>query len=376
MLSRAHKDTRAEFNLTLNGYRGLCAMFVFAFHLGSAGVIGWPGGTPLQDAAYHLWASLSFGVDMFFMISGFVILGSLLRHENVERFIVDRVIRIFTAWIPALLAVTAICVVLRMRVFAEVSFTEGLWIFIANFLLLPPLAPVPLIHIGSWSLTYEWVFYLTAAAGALAYRRAPGSMWATAAWVVPATLFICMYPRAMFFVTGVLVFKYRDSLAAYSRWLKWPVVSLLVFLIAWRSIGTGDHEHATDTLTAFLADGRWLPAALAFLASLHLFACVCLNSSKQVAFLNGRTFQFLGTISYSLYLWHVLVMSVTKRLAVTFVTPEYGKAAAFVVFTGLSLAISIPLAWLSWKSFEVMLARRVRQSLRPRPVVASVVSVP
>lgn len=375
MLTPANRDTRADFNITLNGYRGLCALFVFVFHLGSAGVIEWPGGTPLANATYHLWASLSFGVDMFFMISGFVILGSLLRHENVERFIVDRVIRIFTAWIPALLAVTAICVVLRMKVFADVGFGEGLWIFIANFFLLPPLAPVPLIHIGSWSLTYEWVFYLTAAAGALAYRRAPGSVWATAVWAVPAALFICMYPRAMFFVTGVLVFKYRDWFAARAGWFKWPIASLLVFLIAWRSIGTNDHEHATDTLTAFFADGRWLPAAIAFVASLHMFASVCLNSSKQVAFLNGRTFQFLGAISYSLYLWHVLVMAVTKRLAIGYVTPVYGEATAFVVFSVLSLAIAIPLAWLSWKVFEVMVARRMRQALQPRPLVANAVSV-
>jgi len=370
------KDTRAEFNVTLNGYRGLCAMFVFVFHLGSAGVIAWPGGSLLADAGYNLWASLSYGVDMFFMISGFVILGSLLRHDRVGLFIQDRIVRIFTAWIPALLAVTAMCVALRLKVFADVSFIEGFWIFLANFFLLPPLAPVPLIHIGSWSLTYEWVFYLTAAAGALAHRRAPGALWATAVWAVPAALFICMYPRAMFFVTGVLVFKYRDRLVPYTRWLKFPLVSLLVFLIAWRCIGIDDDAHATDTLTAFFADERWLFALIAFLASLHMFACVCLNSSRQVAFLNGRTFQFLGRISYSFYLWHVLVMSAAKRLAITYFTPMYGETISFVSFALLSLGVAIPISWLSWRVFEVMLARRLRQALHRPPVVARAVSVP
>src|SRR5690606_32040620 len=103
----------------------------------------------------------------------------------------------------------------------------------------------------------------------LAYRRWPGTVWATAVWAVPAALFICMYPRAMFFVTGVLAFTYRDWLASRARWFKWPIVSLLVFLIAWRAIGTSDAEHVTDTLTAFVVDGRWLPAAIAFIASLH-----------------------------------------------------------------------------------------------------------
>ena len=33
MQGRMHKDTRAEFNVTLNGYRGLCAMLVFVRQL-------------------------------------------------------------------------------------------------------------------------------------------------------------------------------------------------------------------------------------------------------------------------------------------------------------------------------------------------------
>jgi peptidoglycan/LPS O-acetylase OafA/YrhL len=373
------KDTRTDFNITLNGYRGLCAMFVFVFHLGSAGVTSWPtghvaGASLVADASYHLWASLSYGVDMFFMISGFVILGSLLRHEQVGDFLQDRAIRIFSAWIPAIVAVGIVCAAFRMKVFADATLIEGAWIFTANFFLLPPLLPLPLLHIGSWSLTYEWVFYLTAAAGALAYRRAPGSVWATACWVVPATLFICMFPRALYFVTGVLVFKYRDWFATQTRWLKWPIVSLVVFLVCWRGTGTGQ-EHLGATLIDLLGDGRWVLALVAFLASLHLFATVCLNSSSQVAFLNGTVFQFLGKISYSLYLWHVLVMSVTKRIAIAELTPRFGVTISFMLFTVSSLAAAIVLSWLSWRVFEVSVARKVRAALHRRPVPAPVVSV-
>ena len=207
------RDKRTDFNLSLNGYRGLCAMCVFVFHLGSAGVVQWPGGTPMQDAAYHFWASLSYGVDMFFMISGFVILGSLLRHESVSGFLRDRAVRIFTAWVPALIAVTVVCIAFRMKVFADATPLEAGYIFIANLFLLPPLAPLPMIHFGSWSLTYEWVFYLTAASGAFAYRRWPNSPWSNAAWAVPAALFVSMFPRALYFVTGVLVLQYRDWFA-------------------------------------------------------------------------------------------------------------------------------------------------------------------
>jgi peptidoglycan/LPS O-acetylase OafA/YrhL len=359
------RDKRTDFNISLNGYRGLCAMFVFVFHLGSAGVVQRPGGTPMQDAASQLWVSLSYGVDMFFMISGFVILGSLLRHDSVSGFLQDRATRIFTAWVPALVAVTAVCIVFRMEAFANATAIEATWIFLANLFLLPPLAPLPMVHFGSWSLTYEWVFYLTAAAGAIAYRRAPGTYWATAIWAVPATLFVCLFPRSLYFVTGVLVFHYRDWFAQHQRWLKFPIVSLLVFLIAWRATGVGK-AHLNVTMIDYLLDGRWVLVLIAFIASIHMFATVCTNASRQFAFLNGRTFQFLGNISYSFYLWHGLVMAVTKRIVLAYVTPELGVAVGFIVFLVSSLAIAIPVSWLSWKLFEVRLAQTIRQALKAR----------
>jgi peptidoglycan/LPS O-acetylase OafA/YrhL len=371
---RAAKDKRTDFNFALNGYRGLCAMVVFVFHLGSAGVIERPRDTLTQEAAYQLWSSLSYGVDMFFMISGFVILGSLLRHERVGGFLQDRAIRIFSAWIPALIAVTAVCIVFQMKVFADATPYEAAWIFIANLFLLPPLAPLPLIHFGSWSLTYEWVFYLTAAAGAFASRRWPNSLWSTAVWAVPAALFVCLFPRSLYFVTGVLVFRYREWFAQRARWLKFPLASLIVFLVAWRATGVGK-AHLNDTLIDYLLDGRWIFAAIAFIASIHMFAAVCLNTSRQFGFLNGKLFQFLGNISYSFYLWHALVMSFTKRIVNAFVTPELGVTLGFIVFILSSLAIAIPVSWASWQLFEVRVAHRARQAIKRRTVVGDPVRV-
>src|SRR5262245_32273432 len=236
---------REDFNQTLNGYRGLCALAVYLFHIGSAGVKPWPAGTPVKDGVYFLWSSMAYGVDMFFMISGFVILGSLLRHASVGGFLQDRFIRIFSAWVPALIAVTVVCVTLRMKMFADVTLLEGAGIFAANLVLLPPLIPVPLVHYGSWSLTYEWVFYLTAALGTVLYRRGEGRSVAMTLWAIAAALFICLYPRAVYFLTGVLVFHYRDWFARHRRLLGFPVVSLLVFLLAWRSTDISRAELST-----------------------------------------------------------------------------------------------------------------------------------
>ncbi len=357
-------NRKRDFNLPLNGYRGFCALFVFVFHLGSAGVVPLPAGTWLADELARLWASLAYGVEMFFMISGFVILGSLLRHPTLKGFLQDRFIRIYSAWVPALLAVTAVCVILKMKMFTDATLLESLGIFAGNLALLPPLLPLPLVHQGSWSLSYEWVFYLSAVVGAWLLRRKARNSWAVAAWALFSGLFVCMYPRSLFFLTGVTVFCWQSWFARRERWLKAPLISLLVFLIAWNLTGTGN-AHSGGTLFEWLGNGCWAAALLAFLASLHLFAGITLNASTQFAFLGSRAFQFLGTISYSFYLWHALVMSATKRVANAYVAPRFGIAAAFLVFLLSSLAIGLLVSWASWALFEVRLAKLLRKVLFP-----------
>src|SRR6202051_2687835 len=270
-------NDKHDFNAALNGYRGFCALLFFVFHLGSAGVVSLPGGTLLKDAAAYLWVSLAYGVEMFFMISGFVILGSLLRHATLKGFLQDRFIRIYSAWVPALLAVTAVCIVLKMKMFTDVSFLQGLGIFTGNLFLLPPLVPLPLVHQGSWSLSYEWVFYLSAVAGARLLRRRAPQAWAVGAWAVFSGLFVFLYPRSLFFLTGVTVFGCQTWFRRRARWLKFPLLSLLLFLVAWR-LTEPDKAELGGTLFAWLRSGHWAAAVVAFLASLHMFAIITLNT--------------------------------------------------------------------------------------------------
>lgn len=357
---------RDDFNVALNGYRGVCALLVYLYHLGSARVVPWPSGTPLNEAAAYMWSSLRFGVEMFFMISGFVILGSLLRHATVGGFIRDRIVRIHSAWVPALSAVTVIGVAFAIKPFVAITPLETVGLFIANFFLLPPLVQLPMIHPVSWSLSYEWVFYIAAAIGVLLYRAAPQRKWDKVLWLALAALFVCAFPRALFFVTGVIVFRHRDWFAQHRRWLGWPVLSFVVFLIAWRYTDV-DKANFGYTLLDMAFDGRWIGAAVAFVAALHMFASVTLDASRQVAFLRGRTFQFLGLISYSFYLWHSLVMGVVKRYVIPNVIPEYGATVGFIVFALATLVIAIPVSWASQQLFEVRLAKVMKRALARHP---------
>ena len=371
--STEQREARPDFNIALNGYRGLCAGLVFIYHLGAAGVMPLPHGDSIKDGLAYLWSSLAYGVEMFFMISGFVILGSLLRHATVAGFLKDRFIRIFSAWVPALIAVTLVCSALNLKMLSNMSFLERFGIFIANLMLLPPLLPLPLIHFGSWSLSYEWVFYFTAAMGAILLRRKPTRAWAIALWAILGALFVCLFPRALFFLSGVIVFVRQHWILKQQRWLRFPVISLLIFLVAWKST-EANQSQLSDTLFDWLRDGRWIAACIAFAASLHMFACVCLNPNGQFAFLKSQFFQFLGTISYSFYLWHALVMAGVKRVINTYVVPIYGYEVGFAAFAAICMAIAVPLSWVSWRVFEVGLAKFARRKIAPKPLLGAAVS--
>ncbi|MFL6578953.1 MAG: acyltransferase family protein [Povalibacter sp.] len=363
---------RRDFNIALNGYRGLCAMLVFTFHLGSAGIIAWPSGSLAEDAVGYVWKSLTYGVEMFFMISGFVILGSLLRHASTGSFLKDRFVRIFSAWVPALCAVTLVGFVLQTPPFTNLSVSGASALFVGNLFLLPPIVRFPMIHQVSWSLSYEWMFYFASAIALLLYRRNRPHQALFVAWLAIASIFIVLFPRALFFVTGVIVFTYRDWFAARSRWLKFPALSFLVFLVAWRATGAM-MAHLNDTVIDFLIDGRWIAMLIAFIASIHLFASVTLNASRQTYFLCGSLFQFLGRISYSFYLWHAPIMSLIKRFGVPQVTEHFGAGAGLVAFAVGTLMLAIPVSWLSWWLFEVRVAALMRRAFTSQAEVGGTV---
>ncbi|HET8936708.1 MAG TPA: acyltransferase [Polyangiales bacterium] len=350
--------SQSSFNRALNGYRGFCALLVFVFHAGNAGVISTAELGVIPD---FVWTSLRYGVEMFFMISGYVILGSLLRHASIGQFLSDRFIRIYSAWLPALVSVSLVCALFNAKMFQGMIAPERFRLFLANLLLLPPFVPLPLVHRGSWSLSYEWVFYFTAAVGAALQRQRAGEgRWVTGIYLLLAATFVFLFPRSTFFLTGVVVFMNAEWFERRRQWLQMPLLSMFVFLIAWR-FTTVDEAELTITYWDFLGDYRWLAAIVAFVASLHMFACVVYRSSRQFSFLDSRVFQFLGRISYSFYLWHTLVMSVIKRLVTPFVVPHVGVGIGFSVFVLASGAVSLAISWLSWTLFEVRMAQAAQR---------------
>jgi len=365
-----------NYNIPLNGYRGLCALAVFLFHISNAGLL-----PPSEIGALgYACSALRYGVEMFFMISGFVIAGSMLRQPSVWAFLRDRFIRIYAAWAPAVAALTLALWALRFTVFENATPARALAIFLLNFYLVPPFVPKslqmldgaqPYVNPSSWSLTYECVFYLAAAAAlALRHRRDRAGQLLRLCTSALAIAFVIAFPRALFFLPGLVVFRYKAWFERHKGLLRLPWLSLLMFLLAWRMTGA-DKAELTDTMLDWLLDGRLPFALIALLAAIHMFASITLRATAQLAFLETRPFQFLGTVSYSFYLWHAPLVSLVKRLVSALIVSRFGPNVGMICLFCGSLALTVPLAWVSYELCEVRFARWLRGLLTPQPSAAA-----
>ncbi|MBL8445791.1 MAG: acyltransferase [Zoogloeaceae bacterium] len=197
----------------MEGLRGFAVLLVFLVHYVTL-VEPWIGEhsglLPLVGAMHTIGNA---GVDLFFVLSGYLIYGSLIiRPQNFLRFMARRVQRIY----PAFVMVFGVYVLLSF-VFPEenkipTSQSEALLYLLQNFLLLPGLFPIePMISVA-WSLSYEMFYYLAIPLIMLIFRlRSRSSVWRTAFFgaLAAAMLFSAALiggpVRLVMFISGILL---------------------------------------------------------------------------------------------------------------------------------------------------------------------------
>ena len=307
-----------------------------------------------------------YGVELFFCISGLVIAGSLASRASVIAFLRDRAIRI----LPVLWATLAVIIPLGWlshKPGSDFPVETLLWLLPANMLVLPGALPLPDIHGAAWSLSYEWLFYLVCAmTWSLGRRR--GSQTTTAVMAPVVAALVCLYPRGLFFLSGVLVLRVGASLPLVLR--RHPLPWIALFLATWNAVQRASANNITFyTLYDWAGDTRLPLALLAFAAATIGFAGLAGGHGVLGWLLRTRVMQWLGTISYSFYLWHPIVMSIAKQALVrTGLAMAAGTGAQMLLFL-VALPPSLAVAVASQRLIErrlghwlhARLGRSVRQ---------------
>ncbi|WP_404438771.1 acyltransferase [Microbacterium aerolatum] len=345
---------RRGFRTDVQGLRAIAVGLVLVYH----------AGIPIVTGGYV-------GVDVFFVISGFLIsshlLESLERHGRIRfaDFYARRIRRILPAslTVALLTAVAAIVFLPPLALervlkdaLATILYVPNVWFAIQNTDYLADHSPSPYQHY--WSLGVEEQFYLfwpliLLALFVLLRRRtalivaaiaATGAASLVAGIVVtpvnqPAAFFL-LPTRAWELLIGALVgavllhgaFRVPSWLGALGGWLGIAMVLASAVLY--------------DDATVF-------PGTAAILPTVGT-ALVILFGAPSPAWgptwlLSLRPMQFIGLISYSLYLVHWPLLIITQSA----VGEE--QPLRLLVKIGLGIVLAVPLAWLLFRFVETPL---------------------
>ena len=326
----------------LDVLRGFAAAAVMLHHHGQYYDELYPGRVPLS---FDLGPG-HFGVELFFIISGFVILMTIERKQTVRDFAISRAGRLMPAFLAALVMATVIRILSPVPVLDTPTVPQ----FLANLTMAPSLFGQEPMDMPYWTLTYELVFYigmgLILALGMLRWTEWFGLLAIAMGCLFIATVDVRLHYRTSilllvyysnFFLIGICLYRIHAHMARPVTWLA------LVVAIAVTALGGGERS--------FDAPGRiYLPLTIAFTA-LVWFAI-----SRHGKWLAWRPLVLLGVISYPLYLVHVVL---------GFAVIRWGVAHGWSTMEGVVAAgvVSIVIATLLHYFVEVPGARWVRTTL-------------
>jgi len=350
------QDKRATWRPDIDGLRALAVGPVVIFHLAQSVL---PGGFV--------------GVDIFFVISGYLISRNIFRQVAEGRFSIrsfyeHRLRRIFPAYFAVLLAVFAVALIhelppdsvaLGKSLLAAIGSVTNIFFWATTNYFEQPAEKLPLLH--TWSLSVEEQFYLLFPAMILfAHRHANARMKGSVLLVFATSLAISipgafLYPTATFYLLptrawelmvgsilalGILPDFRSDLSRALGAACGLALIVLSMLLLSPQTPFPG--------LTA-------LPPCIG--AALIIFAG---NSGRPFVtrLLSIKPLVFIGLISYSLYLWHWPLLAL-QRADMLFFEP-HSKLFERAVLLGMSLVLGT----LSWWFIERPTRNRALVSTR------------
>ncbi|WP_429148317.1 acyltransferase family protein [Aeromonas veronii] len=335
-----------KYRSDIDGLRALAVLSVVIFHINKSWL---PGGF--------------IGVDIFFVISGFLITGIIYKEILEKEFSfanfynrrIKRILPVFffvvsvTTLISSLVMMPSEFLYYMKSVGSTLFFASNMFFGYATDYFAPNTAEYPLLH--TWSLAVEEQYYI----------------------IFPVVLLLLMkflsgYKHiitALLIVAGVSISiscilpHYPDYLKYNYYWLPSRAYELMIGSIA--AIAIKDNKTAPENGWILSSIGMAMViASLAFIKETAefpgMFAVIpCIGtalvlvsggqgSSLVTRVLSLKTIVFIGLISYSLYLWHWPILAIMRYVS------NDGTLTNLQIIIAVVLMFS--LSWFSWRFIE------------------------
>lgn len=352
----------------LDGLRGIAILAVFLSHFG--------GGHKSANPVVHLWSTLTsagwMGVDLFFVLSGFLITGILYdtsqNEHRVRNFYARRTLRIFPLFYGVLFLFLALTPVLHLVWRPEhllyFLYLGNMTVFVPH--MQSPGAMMTVEHF--WSLAVEeqfyllWPFIVWHFGDRIKLLRISVLIMVTALLVRIALL----SAGASATVVYTMLFTRMDSLicgGALALLVRGPardrlpvrpvlVVSGLVSVAVFAYTRSPLHE-APLMLTVGFSSIAFFCAGLVYLA--------WRQDTAFARWLCSPFLRFFGRYSYGLYVFHGLLVAPLFPLVYPLQRAVHSVALGGVLYIVLSLGLAVGISMLSYHFYEEPILRLKRR---------------
>jgi exopolysaccharide production protein ExoZ len=384
--------------LAMEGLRGIAILAVFLCHYDVLIVQHLPVGGLLGHVSGLVGRVGTAGVDLFFVLSGFLIYRIVLKPNlSYREFVRRRAQRIY----PPFLAVLAVFLVASFFVssMSRIPETAGkaLSYLLMNLAFLPGFVDIKPIVGVAWSLSYEWYFYLSLPflirvlrmynwprAQRVAFFVATCAAYLVFSFSAPYIPWLHSYPihrshvRIVMFLGGIITFELLQSprftgRLTMLRKFEWLAIGLSVIAI-------GALFNLEGHYASFAAQPVLMPQYDAYRTALLLAICplivFCCCGFRGVLHkvLSCYELRWLGNISYSYYLAHTLGINAVRlslaRFAVFRIHPGLGYFVLFPIAFFASVTTGVILFVFVEKRFS-LLQKKHAFARTPQEVLAS-----
>lgn len=352
-LAQTNSDDKFENKLfgrdyVLDALRGIAAVGVVLFHLTMD--------SKEPDYGLHLGKS---GVQLFFLISGFVIYMSLSKTKSSRDFVISRFIRLYpTYWA---------CVTFTFLVNAAYLFRHGeltakyIGYYLANMTMFQHYMGIENLDPPYWTLIVEMVFYLTMLAfyrlGLLKRIELVGSIVAAICFAIYAVIRL-YFPQ--FYQVADFIYPLLNHFPLF-------LAGMCFYLIKFDKSTIIRHTIIICCFLACIPTFDSLGGSYFFTLTEHIltiafwFLIFYLYIYGLLSWIVNRFLVFLGTISYALYLVH-------QSISIKYLKPFFAHKIVGHPWIGNYLTLFIVIAIASVITFwiEKPAARFLKTRLTPK----------